>query len=327
MRPPVLCAGCPHRGSFFAIKKALGRTPAVLCGDIGCYTLGNAKPLEAIDTCLCMGAGITMAQGFAVAEPGTKCVAFVGDSTFFSSGLTGVANAVYNGHDITIAVLDNSITAMTGGQPHPGTGVTLMGAQSQPIDIEGVLRALGISCIERADAFDTDSATAAAQRALDHEGPSAIIFTGPCIQMVKPDAPVTVDVQKCTGCSVCIKRLGCPAMSLSASLPRSGQLDAAASPGTRSGADSAGSPREGGFALESDANSGTGEALADFGGPAGREQQSVTTGTEGVVTKAGLAGSGGVHSEKQIVFIDPSLCTGCNLCVPTCPFDAIEAGE
>ena len=99
----------------------------MLCGDIGCYTLGNAQPLDAVDTCLCMGAGITMAQGFAVAEPHKKQVAFVGDSTFFASAMTGIANAVYNGHDVTFAILDNATTAMTGSQPHPGTGVTLMG--------------------------------------------------------------------------------------------------------------------------------------------------------------------------------------------------------
>ena len=114
MRPPVLCAGCPHRGSFYAIKRALGKASAVLCGDIGCYTLGNAMPLDAVDTCLCMGAGITMAQGFSIVEPEKKTVAFVGDSTFFASGLTGIVNAVYNQHDITVAVLDNATHAMTG---------------------------------------------------------------------------------------------------------------------------------------------------------------------------------------------------------------------
>ena len=100
---------------------------AYVSGDIGCYTLGNAQPLDAVDTCLCMGAGITMAQGFAVAEPHKKTLAFVGDSTFFASAMTGIANAVYNGHDVTFAILDNATTAMTGSQPHPGTGVTLMG--------------------------------------------------------------------------------------------------------------------------------------------------------------------------------------------------------
>ena len=138
VRPPVLCAGCPHRGSFYAVKRALGKTPAVLCGDIGCYTLGNAQPLDAVDTCLCMGAGITMAQGFSVAEPHKKTLAFVGDSTFFASGLPGIVNAVYNGHDVTVCVLDNATTAMTGSQPHPGTGVTLMGPKREPISIQRV---------------------------------------------------------------------------------------------------------------------------------------------------------------------------------------------
>ena len=141
VRPPVLCAGCPHRGSFYAIKRALGKQEAVYCGDIGCYTLGNAAPLHTTDTCLCMGAGITMAQGFNVAEPHKKQVAFVGDSTFFASAMTGVANAVYNNHNITIAVLDNSTTAMTGGQPHPGTGVPLMPSVTD-VSVCGTVRGL-----------------------------------------------------------------------------------------------------------------------------------------------------------------------------------------
>ena len=218
MRPPVLCAGCPHRGSFYAVKRALrsyrGTKKAVLCGDIGCYTLGNAKPLEAVDTCLCMGAGITMAQGIAIAEPGRKAIAFIGDSSFFASDLTGVANAVYNNHDITICVLDNSTTAMTGSQPHPGTGTTLMGTQSKPIDIEESLRALGISHIGRANAFNATEAEAAAKKAIAFEGPSAIIFEGPCIQLTKPGTPVVVDAGTCTGCSTCTKAIGCPAMSM-----------------------------------------------------------------------------------------------------------------
>ena len=145
-RPPVLCAGCPHRGSFFVAKQALKKmgVRGVFHGDIGCYTLGNARPLDAVDTCLCMGAGITMAQGMSVADPEAKHLAFVGDSTFFASGMTGVANAVYNQHDITVCVLDNSTTAMTGGQPHPGTGAMLMGGASDGLTIEGVLQAVGV---------------------------------------------------------------------------------------------------------------------------------------------------------------------------------------
>ena len=210
VRPPVLCAGCPHRGSFYAIKRALGKREGVYCGDIGCYTLGNAAPLSTTDTCLCMGAGITVAQGFAVAEPGKKQIAFVGDSTFFASGLTGCANAVYNQHDVTICVLDNATTAMTGKQPHPGTGVTLMGAQSEPIKIDAVLKALGFKCIVYADPLDHAAALAAAKEAIGFEGPSAIIFRSPCVQLIKPAAALTVDTQACTGCKLCISSIGCP---------------------------------------------------------------------------------------------------------------------
>ena len=222
-RPPVLCAGCPHRGSFYAVKRALGKQDAVLCGDIGCYTLGNAAPLDAVDTCLCMGAGITMAQGFSVVEPQKKQVAFVGDSTFFASGLTGIANAVYNGHDITVCVLDNATTAMTGAQPHPGTGVTLMGEHRKPIDIEGVLRALGVECIVCADPLDLDASIAAAAKAIGFEGPSALIFRSPCVQLKKPDPAVKVNPDLCTGCKKCITEIGCPGLGfdLSARGPRS----------------------------------------------------------------------------------------------------------
>ena len=211
-RPPVLCPGCPHRGSFYAVKQALRNTPAVLCGDIGCYTLGNAKPLEAVDTCLCMGAGITMAQGIAAADPGKKAVAFVGDSTFFASGMTGLANAAYNGHDVTVMVLDNSTTAMTGSQPHPGTGQTLMGPANPPLSIESVLAACGFSPIYHADPLNKDASIAAAKAALSHETPSAVIFESPCIQLVKPGAPVAVQPDKCTGCKKCITEIGCPAI-------------------------------------------------------------------------------------------------------------------
>ena len=212
VRPPVLCAGCPHRGSFYAVKRALGKTPAVLCGDIGCYTLGNAKPLDAVDTCLCMGAGITMAQGFSVVEPDKKQLAFVGDSTFFASGLTGIANAVYNGHDITVCVLDNATTAMTGSQPHPGTGVTLIGPHRKPISIEAVLKALGVECIVHADPLDLEGSTRAAKRAIDFEGPSAILFESPCVQLVKPKESVSVNTDTCTGCKKCITEIGCPGL-------------------------------------------------------------------------------------------------------------------
>ncbi len=209
-RPPVLCAGCPHRGSFYAVKRALGKQPAVLCGDIGCYTLGNAAPLDAVDTCLCMGAGITMAQGLAVVEPNKKHIAFVGDSTFFASGLTGIANAAYNGHDITVIVLDNATTAMTGAQPHPGTGVTLMGEKRAPLSIRRVLEALGFECIVEADPLVVDDAVAAAKEAISFAGPSAVLYVSPCIQLTKPREAVSVDATLCTGCKRCITEIGCP---------------------------------------------------------------------------------------------------------------------
>ncbi len=126
VRPPVLCAGSPHRASFYAVKQAMKGKEAVFCGDIGCYTLGNAKPLDMTDTCLCMGADVTIAQGLHRVEPDKVHFSFIGDSTFFASGITGVVNAVYNETDIVLIVLDNSTTAMTGHQPHPGTGITMM---------------------------------------------------------------------------------------------------------------------------------------------------------------------------------------------------------
>lgn len=224
-RPPVLCPGCPHRGSFYAVKRALGKTPAVFCGDIGCYTLGNAMPLDAVDTCLCMGAGITMAQGFSVVEPQKKALAFVGDSTFFASGLPGIVNAVYNGHDFTLCVLDNATTAMTGSQPHPGTGVTLMGERRKPVSIEAVLKAVGFECIVHADPLNLQQSIDAAREAIDFEGPSAIMFESPCVQLFKPAAPVVLDAQRCTGCKKCITEIGCPGIGFDTDArgPKSGE--------------------------------------------------------------------------------------------------------
>ncbi|MCB6562540.1 MULTISPECIES: indolepyruvate ferredoxin oxidoreductase subunit alpha [Gordonibacter] len=311
VRPPVLCAGCPHRGSFYAVKRALGKAPAVLCGDIGCYTLGNAKPLDAVDTCLCMGAGITMAQGFAVAEPGKKHVAFVGDSTFFASGLPGIVNAVYNGHDVTVCVLDNATTAMTGSQPHPGTGVTLMGPRRAPVSIERVLQAVGFECIVHADPLDLDASVAAATEALAFEGPSAILFESPCVQLVRPGAPAAVDADACTGCKKCITEIGCPGIGFDGDArgPKSGErgqafvdaslcngcglcvqvcpfdalrvpsacqptdaVDAAASRSTRPRRADEGSRTEVRHASASPSISGTAETLADVGGPGASDE-------------------------------------------------------
>ena len=166
-----------------------------------------------------------MAQGFAVAEPGKKQVAFVGDSTFFASAMTGIANAVYNGHDVTFAILDNATTAMTGSQPHPGTGVTLMGERRRPIVIEEVLHGLGVQHIGFANPHSLETSVAAARAAIDFEGPSAIIFRAPCIQLKKPDAPVTISADVCTGCKKCITSIGCPGIGFDEGLrgPKSGE--------------------------------------------------------------------------------------------------------
>ena len=212
IRPPVLCAGCPHRASFYAVKQAMKGQKAIFSGDIGCYTLGNAKPLEMVDTCLCMGAGITIAQGLHRVEPDTVNFAFIGDSTFFHSGIPGVINAVYNETDIVIIVLDNSTTAMTGHQPHPGTGKTMMGNISEKISISNVLNALGVKQVVTRDPFDLEQSIAAVKEAAAFKGISAVIFKSPCIAMVSPAPLYSIDTEKCTGCRLCIQELGCPAI-------------------------------------------------------------------------------------------------------------------
>lgn len=228
VRPPVLCAGCPHRASFYAVKQAMKGKKTVYCGDIGCYTLGNAMPLDMTDTCLCMGADITMAQGFYHNEPDRYCFSFIGDSTFFASGITGVVNAVYNQAKQTICILDNSTTAMTGHQPHSGTGLTMMGEIVEKISIEKILQAIGVSPIITVNPFDQKAATEAVKEASEAAGVSAIIFKAPCIAIAqkvgweKPHA-LNVDTAKCIGCRKCINELGCPSLSVSQTVNAKGK--------------------------------------------------------------------------------------------------------
>jgi len=214
VRPPVLCAGCPHRASFYAVKKAMEGKKAVFCGDIGCYTLGNAKPLDMTDTCLCMGAGITMAQGFSRVEKDTTCFAFVGDSTFFASGMTGVVNAVYNQHDMVLMVLDNSTTAMTGHQPHPGTGKTMMGDIVNKISIVKILEAIGLTEVRTVNPLELDHAVEAVREVAAKPGVKAVIFKSPCIAVSKPEKQCVIDTEKCITCKKCIRELGCPAITV-----------------------------------------------------------------------------------------------------------------
>ncbi len=215
VRPPVLCAGCPHRASFYAVKKASKGKKAVFSGDIGCYTLGNAQPLDMVDTCLCMGADVTIAQGLHRIEPDTVNFSFIGDSTFFASGMTGVVNAVYNGTDIVLIVLDNSTTAMTGQQPHPGTGKTMMGSISEKVSIENVLRGMGVESVQTVDPFDHKAAVAAVSAAMEKTGVRVVVFRAPCIAVSKGNPPYVVDAGKCVNCRLCVRELGCPAITVS----------------------------------------------------------------------------------------------------------------
>lgn len=212
VRPPVLCAGCPHRASFYAVKQAMKGRKAVFTGDIGCYTLGNAAPLGMVDTCLCMGAGVTMAQGLHRAEPDGIHIAFIGDSTFFHTGITGVVNAVYNQTKMILVVLDNSTTAMTGHQPHPGTGMTMMGDVAEKISIPRILEAIGVKSVVTVDPLNLKGAISAIQEAAECEGVSAVIFKAPCIAVTKSTKKCIVEEEVCIGCQKCLKEIGCPAL-------------------------------------------------------------------------------------------------------------------
>ena len=231
VRPPVLWAGCPHRASFYAVKRAMeklnegleeGAAPieGVYCGDIGCYTLGNAKPLDMVDTCLCMGAGITMAQGLQRVEPDKRYFSFVGDSTFFASGLTGIVNAVYNEASLTLCILDNSTTAMTGHQPHPGTGRTMMGNVVEKVDITKVLEGIGVKNTVTVDALDLNACVDAVLKLSAMKGVKAIIFKSPCAAIIKSFRTCRIAEDRCVNCRTCINEIGCPALVLDGDMVR-----------------------------------------------------------------------------------------------------------
>jgi indolepyruvate ferredoxin oxidoreductase alpha subunit len=210
-RPPVMCPGCPHRGVFYALK----RMRAVVSGDIGCYTLAALPPLSSMDTCVCMGASIGLAHGLELAtcEGDRPVVAVIGDSTFAHSGLTGLANAVYNGGDSTIVVLDNRTTAMTGHQDNPVTGRTLMGDETAELDVGGVGAALGAASVRTIDPHDLSGAEEVLREEVARPGVSLVVAKAPCALLLKDEhSPVGVDDEACTACGVCI-RLGCPAIS------------------------------------------------------------------------------------------------------------------
>ncbi len=217
-RPPVLCPGCPHRGLFYALR----RLKLTVTGDIGCYTLSGLPPLEAMDSCICMGASIGAAHGAGKANPemAGRTVAVIGDSTFFHSGITGLLNMVYNKGAGTVIILDNSTTAMTGHQDHPGTGRTLMGAPAPAVDLEALAQALGVKRVRVVDPLDLAETRAAVQEEVAAGEPSVIVSRRPCVLLTRATEPAVVVVaEKCIGCKVCLQ-LGCPAISVKDKLAR-----------------------------------------------------------------------------------------------------------
>ena len=213
-RPPVMCAGCPHRGLFYALKK---RKCTVL-GDIGCYTLGAVPPLSTIELTLCMGASIGATHGFNKmlgSQSEGKTVAVIGDSTFIHSGMTGLANVAYNQSNSTVIILDNSITGMTGHQQNPSTGLNIKGDPAGKIDLEALCRAMGINRVKIVDPYDLKACDVAIKEELAAQEPSVIISRRPCalLKTVKHKPPLKVDADKCIGCKSCMK-IGCPAISM-----------------------------------------------------------------------------------------------------------------
>lgn len=209
-RPPVLCPGCPHRPIFTALKKM----KADVFGDIGCYTLGALKPLNAMHTCICMGASIGMANGVKqVAGSRKPVVAIIGDSTFMHSGITGLLDAVYNKSAITLIILNNRATAMTGGQQHPGTGYTLQGEETHDANIFEIVKALGVNHIYEVDNFDYEKVLEILKEAVNIDEPTVLITNKPCVlypTKIKPN-PLRVALETCNGCAACI-RIGCPSV-------------------------------------------------------------------------------------------------------------------
>ena len=213
-RPPVMCAGCPHRGMFYTLKKL----KLTVLGDIGCYTLGASAPLSAIDTTICMGASVSGLHGFNKASGeanANRSVAVIGDSTFMHSGITGLVNIAYNESDSTVIILDNSITGMTGHQQNPTTGYNLKGDPATKIDLEALCHAVGINRVRVVDPYDLAQCEAAVKEELQVNEPSVIISRRPCalLKYVRHPGPLTVDTDKCIGCGNCMK-VGCPAISV-----------------------------------------------------------------------------------------------------------------
>ncbi|MBQ3899041.1 MAG: indolepyruvate ferredoxin oxidoreductase subunit alpha [Lachnospiraceae bacterium] len=213
-RPPVMCAGCPHRGLFFTLKQ----NKCTVLGDIGCYTLGAVPPLSTIEMTLCMGASISALHGFNKVggeETEKKTVAVIGDSTFMHSGMTGLANIAYNQTNSTVIILDNSITGMTGHQQNPTTGYNIKGDPAGKIDLEALVKAMGIERVRVVDPYNLEECDRVIKEELAVSEPSVIISRRPCalLKYVKHNGPLKCDREKCVGCKSCM-RIGCPAISM-----------------------------------------------------------------------------------------------------------------
>jgi indolepyruvate ferredoxin oxidoreductase alpha subunit len=212
MRPPVMCPGCSHRATFHAMKKVYGKD-AIYPSDIGCYTLGIQS--GTVDTTLCMGGSITVASGMYQAGEKKPICCSIGDSTFFHTGMNGLLNAIYNKADITVTIVDNRITAMTGHQPNPGMGKTATGEDTVEVSLEVLCRGLGAGFVEVVDPYDLERTEEVFRRAKDYRGTSVVITKQLCVIDAKRAGirrrPFTIDAEKCTGCRICVK-LGCPAI-------------------------------------------------------------------------------------------------------------------
>ena len=212
-RPPMMCAGCPHRGLFYTLAK----NKITVMGDIGCYTLGAVPPLSALDSTLCMGASVSGLHGFNAARDGAdkKSVAVIGDSTFMHSGMTGLVNVAYNATNSTVIILDNSITGMTGHQQNPTTGFSIKGEPAAKVNLEALCKALGINRVRVVDPYDLKACDTAVKEELAAEEPSVIISRRPCVLLktVKTAPSLTVAADKCKSCKRCMG-LGCPAIRM-----------------------------------------------------------------------------------------------------------------
>ncbi|MDO5862158.1 MAG: indolepyruvate ferredoxin oxidoreductase subunit alpha [Thermoplasmata archaeon] len=215
-RPPTLCAGCPHRGIFAATKRAVGKRDVIYCSDIGCYTLGGSPPFNEADFIICMGGGAGAAGGFAQATDQLP-IAFMGDSTFFHSGVNPLINALFNNHKIVMVVLDNRTTAMTGHQPNPGTGREFGGVTTEALDIEAIARGVGAKFVKQVDPYDIKAATEVMREAIEYDGVAVVITKQACPLELKKRRMLEskvceVDQTQCIQCFTCLRTVACPAL-------------------------------------------------------------------------------------------------------------------